>query len=192
MDLGAITLNKNQKIIFLMAFIVIVGVAVLWVFIYNPARSKMKKLKEELAFIDSEIKKIEMISGGKEKLDIAYEKFYKKFAELERLIPVEEKTTLSALSSTANEMNIDVLSTKPGKIEPASLDVETGKKRIMAMPVSMNIKCAYINLGRYLNALRNELPALISVDSVNIVRPGREDATHLDVILSVTLYMLTD
>ncbi|MBL7069566.1 MAG: type 4a pilus biogenesis protein PilO [Candidatus Omnitrophica bacterium] len=192
MELKGITLNKNQKIIFLMAFIVIVGIIVLWIFIYNPARNKMKRLKEELAFIESEIKKIEMISGGTEKLDIAYEKFYKKFAELERLIPVEEKTTLSELSSTANEMNIEVLSTKPGKIRPAKLSIEMGKKRIMAMPISMNIRCNYVNLGEYLNTLRNELPTLISVDDVNIISPKREGATQLNVALTVTLYMLKD
>lgn len=187
-----IPLNKTQKIIFLMVAIVTVSILVFWLFIYNPAKAKMRRLKKELSVIESEIKKIEMVSGGEKNLDVAYEKFHKRYSELENIIPTGERSTLSTLSAEADEMGIEVLSVKPGKLEKSKLPVEIKGKTITQMPISMRIECDYISLGKYLDILRKKIPTLIVVNDINIDRPSGEDIDYLSVSLNLTLYMLIE
>lgn len=193
MELGiGIKLDKTQKIIFLMALIVVVCITVFWLFIYNPAKAKMRRLKEEFNVIQSEIERIERVSGGEKNLDIAYEKFYKRFLSLEERIPTDERSTLSLLSTEADRMDIEVSVIKPGKAKKGDLSISIDGRSLSEMPISMDIKCDYVTLGEYLNVLREELPTLISVDKVSINRAGARDASNLNIGLNVILYMLTE
>jgi len=187
-----IELNRTQKIIFLMAFIVAISISVLWLFIYIPAQNEMREVKEGLSFLKSEIVRIERVAGGEKNLDIAYERFYKRYKDLEERIPTEERSTLSMLSTQADKMGIDVLGIKPGKARKSKIPIEIKGMAVSEMPISMNIRCDYIGLGEYLNVLRKELPTLITVNNISIDRPAKRDAVDLSVLLNITLFLLVE
>lgn len=182
---------RLQKQIFLMAFIVVASVAVLWVFIYNPAKNEMRRLRTELSVFQTEVNKIKRVAGGEKNLDISYKKFYKKYVNLEERLPTDERSALSALSSEANKMKIEVLLIKPEKARKCSLPIDIKEREVKEMPISMNIRCGYMKLGEYLNILREKLPMLMSVDRVDIARSKEKDAAYLDIWLKLTLYMLS-
>lgn len=185
-----IILNRSQKIIFFMAFMVITGFFVVWFIIYSPAKGRMKMLKEELTAVESEVNRIQRVSGG-ENLDIAYKRLYKTFTELTKMIPKEERTTLSVLSSEANRVNIEVLAIKLIRAKISDLPVSVKSGTVLEMPISMNIRCDYITLGEYLDAIRNKMPTLISIDSVSMKKARGKKEAVLDVSIEMTLFMLT-
>lgn len=186
------SLKKPQNIIIMMIAVVLLVIMFFWLFIYNPARHKMGELKGEFAAIQSEIKEIEMISGGAKNLDVVYEKLYKKFKDLEGMISADEKTILSILSSEANNMEVDVVSVKPGPLKKSKISQVADNRTVSEMPISMDLKCDYITLGEYIDRI-SKVPALLNVARFSC-KPsgGAEDATTLNVRLELVLYILAE
>jgi Tfp pilus assembly protein PilO len=172
-----------------MAFFILLCIAVFWAFIYSPARTKVVRLKGELAAIQSEIDKIERVSGGEKNLDKAYEKLYKQFTDLEEKLVKEAGAVLSALSSEADRMNIEVLVIKPEKVKPSKLPVKVQGRSVIEMPISINLRCDYITFGEYINVLSEKLNAVVNVDRLNMSHSREEDGS-LDIWLNIILYML--
>ena len=184
-----IGLSRSQRKIATMAFFVVLCIAVFWVFIYNPARIKVGRLKGEFTSIQSEIDKIERISGGEKNLDKAYEKLYKQFTDLEEKLVKEAGAVLSALSSEADRMNIEVLIIKPEKAKPSKLPVEVQGRSAIEMPISINLRCDYITFGEYIKVLSEKLNAVMNVERLAMSHSREEDGS-LDIWLNIILYML--
>jgi len=185
-----IELNKTQKLIFLMAFIIFIVIFILWLFVYSPTRAKANVLKEELDAIRLDIRDITRIAGGQKNMDVAYKKFHEKLKELNRIIPTEEKSALSLLSKIADEMGIKILIMRPGGAAESQIDLEIKGKLIVEMPMSLELKCDYKTLGEYLNRIRTELPVLVVVNEVKMSRLAEGGNTYLKANLNLRLFML--
>lgn len=182
-------LSKAQKVIFLMVFAVAAAVFVFWTFIYSPATSNMKRLEDEYKGVEFEIKKIEDIIQKENGLESAYKKFYERKAYLDKIIPAEYRSALSALSSEAGKLGIEVVSVKPDKIKMSDLGMTIDGKPLSEIAIEINMKCGYEALGEYLNILREKLPALLTVDSVSMGLISR-DTPYLNTALKITLYIV--
>jgi len=182
-------LSKSQQNIFLMALVVFLCLAVFWVFIYNPAKRKVDNLKSELAVMQSEIDKIEKISGGGKGLDEAYKKFYSRYTDLEDRLTKEAGSVLSAFSMEADRMNIEILLIRPEKAKPSRIPVKVKERSIVEMPISMNLRCDYITFGEYLRVLSEKIDSIVKINKIGISQ-SREEKRFVDIWLNITLYML--
>lgn len=185
------TLTKSQKNIFIMGFGVGIFILLFWLIVYYPAENKMKRLKQNFAAIRKEIKKIEMVSGGEGTLDKAYEKFYKRVAELEEKYAVNPGAVISILSSEADKMDVEVLGVKPEGVRRSGLVSDISGKVLSEVPISMNIRCGYIKLGEYLDMIETREDVFLSVDRIDVRRSRTDDEKVLDIVIDLTLYMLT-
>lgn len=184
-------IKRHEAAIITMAAIVILFIIIFWLSVYSPAKKRMNDLKNQFNTLESEMKKIEAMAEGGKSLDTAYTEFYRRLTALDAKIPREERTTLGDLSAQADKMNIEVSSIRPERVKESGLPVKIEARDVKAMPISMHIICDYITLGEYLNALRDTLPALISVDLLTINGPPSKGG-RLDITLNLTLYLLTE
>ncbi len=182
-------LSKSQQNIFLMAFAVILCLAVFWAFIYNPAKKKVKILKDELVVMQAEIDKIEKISSGEKGLDEAYKKLYNRYTDLEERLTREAGSVLSTLSSEADRMNIEVLMIKPEKAKPSKIPVKVKDKSIIEMSIAINLRCDYITFGEYLRVLPEKMGSLVKINKISMTSSIEKEGS-VDIWLNITLYML--
>lgn len=181
--------SKSQQNIFFMALLVLLCLAVFWAFIYAPAKKKVNILKRELAVMQAEIDKIEKISGGEKSLDEAYKKLYNRYSGLEDKLTREAGSVLSALSSEADRMNIEVLIIKPEKARPSKIPAKVKDKTVFEMPISMNLRCDYITFGEYIRVLPEKVDSLVKINKISM-DSSVEKKGSVDIWLSITLYRL--
>jgi hypothetical protein len=184
----SLNLDKTQKTIMLAALAVIACVFIFWLAVYNPARDKMRRLENEFTSVKAEIEKIEKASGGEENIDLAYEKLYKKFVALEERVSGEKTDILSALSSEADAMGIEVLAVRPEKTRDSRISMNIEGRSLSETPVLMNIRCDFKRLGMYLEFIKERINGLVNMESIDIKR-AREDG-QLDIWLNINVYFL--
>ncbi len=182
----------NQKNIGIMLSVVIVAFFIFWFFIYSPKRRQMKKIEFEYKTIRKDIKKIEAIAGGEEKLDISLEMLDKKLKMLEEKLPQSEEITFKELSGFANRSGIEVVSLTPKGITESSIQGNIPGYKCMELSIGMDLRCTYKTLGEYLRLLQEDFPTLVRIKSISMSKekPGDKTDPALRAHLVLTMYML--
>ena len=164
--------GPHKKIVFL-GVAITVFIAVFLLSVYMPARRKMGRLRDEYIAIKGQIDEIQKVAGGGEELDVTYKKLYKSYNKINRKLMSEAGFTLSALSTEADKMGIDVLAITPEEAAGSNLPVKIEGHTILRMPISMNIRCNYVKLGEYIGLITDELDCIIPDTPAYIPESGR-------------------
>ncbi|MCF7908234.1 MAG: hypothetical protein K9L86_05145 [Candidatus Omnitrophica bacterium] len=188
-------ITQSQKKIIIITVIVLLAFIIFWSLIYSPSRKKVAALKLELANIEKEVSDIEKIALEAGSLEKGITLLKERFSALEGKFPVKEEEALSKISDLARQSNISIISFKPG----AKQAVLQGKKEALAIGqricqsilVAIEINCTYTELVQYIERLRSELLALVTVERIEIIKDSSAKDRKLKVSLDFKIYLLS-
>lgn len=193
MNIPKINITENQKKIIILGCIFFSGFLSLWIFVYLPASKEIRNLKSELALTERQIQEIELLLSGSENRDEAIRQLKQRQQYLSNRFPSREEESLRIITEFARKNNIEVISLQPGS-KAEFLD-EAGKQMVIDgkianyLPIMMELRCFYKDLVKYLLELKNNLPAFVSVASLNIKKDNPLTGL-LRVSVNFNLYLL--
>ena len=134
-------------------------------------------LKGELISTEQQIQGIEMLLSGAQSRDEAIRLLKQKQQYLNNRFPQKEEDSLRFIPEFARKSNIEVISLQPGS-KTEFLD-ESGKQQVIDgrvanyLPITMEVSCFYKDLVMYLLELKDNLPAFVSVISLNVKKDNQ-------------------
>lgn len=183
MDMKKIT-RKQIKLI-AACFIVLVALICFWVFVYGPQGARLRSVKKDLDFTESQIKEINSIMLGRE-ISEAVKDLNSRLISVVSSLPANQEDIISNLSEMSRKLNIEIKSINPK--QKALLEERVSGYSIEELLISVNLLCGFKNFGEFLRILRNDFPALIKVKKFTINGQGEGKPT-LDINLEILAYL---
>jgi len=193
-------ITQSQKKIIVMGSIVIAAFITFWLFVYMPASNTVSRIKSDLANVEMQIKEIEAMIDDSIPLNESIMLLRSRSEYLSTKFPPKEEEALRMLSDFAQKSHIEVLSIKP---EPKRVFLSEDDKEVgiegkvcQEIYVFMTLSCSYNELVRYINALKQSLPAFVTIDKITINKRtrGSQDKIKrrdLNVTLGLNFYLLS-
>jgi hypothetical protein len=191
----------EQRKILIISVLVVLAFLVFVRLIYVPQKKRFEVLKKELQTMEAEIREIKKNVGvtGDESMVRSLDVLLKRFKSLDEKFPSKEEALLRALPSYAQRYGIEIRSMQPQKKRAASaidgVEVAIAGYRVMEIQISIAAAGTYKSVGEYARALKEEFPALIKVNSLELSSPapgrGKEAQKILNINMSITAYLLT-
>ena len=186
--------QAQRKIIF--AAVIDLSVFILFLsLIYMPSRRKVAKLKAELQSIEQEVAEIKKIASQAGSLEKSITLFKDRYSVLQGKFPAKEEEAISKISDLARQLRINIISLKPGAKQVVFSEGKEGlaieQKVCHNILVAIEMDCTYAELVKYLELLNEELPALVTVETIEIANGGPVTPGKLRVNLSFNLYLLS-
>ena len=187
-----IKINLSQKKIIIVAVGVMFAFLAAWFLAYLPSQTKIKQLKALLANTDGQIHQIEaMVENGKT-IEEGMRLLAERYGQLSSKFSPKEEESIKLLSDFARQLHIEITSTRyQPKTEflNANQQVDVDGKKCQVVRVSIEMKCHYKDLVKYLETLSARLPVYITVEQMRI---GTANAQNLELNVSfdVNLYLL--
>ena len=188
------TITPSQKKIIIFTGAAVTAVTLLGLFVYLPAVREISLLKGEVSGIRDQIEQIEASVGQGHSIADGIEALKNKYRVLDAKFPVKEEEALGLLSEFARKCNITIVAIKSQpKVE--FLDAKGQKAGIegkicQILPVSIEAKSNYNDLGKYIEMLGESLPAYATVEKVKIYKESG-GIPSLRVTIELNLYLLT-
>lgn len=178
-------LTKEQIKIIAAILIGMIALICFWVFIYGPQSARLRFLKNDLVFTESQISEINKIMQGKE-LSTAVEELNKQLIQAIGYLPANQEDIIASLSDKARSLGVEIKSISPQK--KILLEDRVSGYVIEELPISMSLLCEFRALGKYLNALRNDSPYLVRIKQLQIKGEG-EGKPMLSISLEILAYL---
>jgi Tfp pilus assembly protein PilO len=168
--------------------IFLIGAAVVsllgWFLLCSPKWREASRLKQELQLMTQRTEGAKGVIEAAEQLKRELDAARLKVRYLdEKILPRRDFTRiLEQLAEPTREHKIRIISMKPmeeAKANPDSL--------YQNLPIEMEIRCRYLDLGRYLEDLKDQ-PLLLNVETLQI-RSEEKEAPILSVHMVLTAYM---
>lgn len=189
-----IKFSQSQKKIITISLLVVVVFLVFLFFIYLPSRDTVIKIKSELLSCENQIQEIKTIVSGVKSQGEGIRILKEKLKGLDNKFPSKEEEASKMLSALARKVNIEIISvkleSKKELIDENNNKIGIEEKTCQSILVSMEIKCPYKDLISYIRALKESLPALVTVEALRISKDGPQPLT-LNVTLTLNLYILS-
>ncbi len=183
----------QKKIIFIALIIAIASLG-LWFIIYLPAKTTLRQTQDEFLKAEGQIKEIEAIVRRANTAVEAMKLLKEKYRRLDNKFSSRQEEALKILSEPARRVNVEIISVNP-KPQAVFVDKENQKisidgKTCRVVPVSMEIRCFYKDLVKYIDALNQAPPVYITAQKILTKREGPVTAM-LDIKLELNLYYLS-
>ncbi len=185
---------KNRKDIVTGAISLLVAVIVLQ-FIYLPKHREVKRLSASHKEAKGEIDELYDFIGGQEDMQDNIVDMRRKMALLESAFPFEKGVSdiIKELNREAKRFRVNVVSLKPENFE-IYRDHEGGELRIAdyfckCMPLTLNVRSRYINLGEFLMSLETNKSPMVSIDEVSIER-NEDMSPWVEAEIDLSAYIL--
>ena len=155
-----------------------------WFFLCSPKWQEASRLKHDLKLMTQRTEGAKQVIEATERLKKESEVSSVKLSYLDEKILMRRNLTriLKQLAEPTEKHNIRIISMKPTEEEKANPD-----SLYQSLPIEMEMRCRYVDLGRYLEDLKNR-PLLLNVENLQIRREEKE-APILSVHLVLTAYM---
>jgi len=192
MNLPKINITKDQKRIIIISSAGLFVFLFLWVLLYFPSLKKIKSLKSQFISTQQQIQAIEKLLAGPKGRDEALVLLRERQQYLNTKFPQKEEEALRFIPELARKLNIEVISLYPGLktefLESGSRVLIDGKM-LNYMPITMEVRCYYKDLVKYLSDLEESLPAFITVVSLNLQKENQVIG-KIRANLELNLYLL--
>jgi Tfp pilus assembly protein PilO len=184
----------SQKKIIVTSLIVILVFLILWLFIYLPNQNSISRIKSEVLNLENQIKGIEEIMGKTRTIEGSIKLLKQRYQELNNKFPPKEEEGLRMLSDFAKRLNIELISIKPQPnvvfIDKNNKKIEIEGKTCHVVSVSMEVRCFYKDLVKYIETLNKALPAFAIIKRLRINR-DKPETSRLNIKLDLNLYLLS-
>jgi len=185
------SMSLSQKKLMLSGITIAALFSALWFFVYMPSRAEVLKLEAELSDTQSQIRQIEEIMADGKISGIGIGMLKEKYRRLKERFPEDEEEGIAALSTIARSCGIKVVSSsvqaKTEFVDDSQQPVVFEGKALQVILVSLELKATYKELLKYIQAMRNSLSVLATVESLSI-DADEAGPKKLNVVLGVNLY----
>ncbi|OGX08685.1 MAG: hypothetical protein A2Z88_11510 [Omnitrophica WOR_2 bacterium GWA2_47_8] len=161
----------------------------------GPRRNYLTQLKKQHAAIQNEIVQIESNFSDRRSLQEGIKSFEEKMAALNSKFPAKEEESLGLVSELARKRNIQVLSVKSS---PKAFFMDENQQQVMVdgkichkILISVDMKSTYEDLIDYIKALKDSLPAYVTVENLRINKDLSATSAVLNISLDINLYLLS-
>ncbi len=175
---------EQKKIIYLTAG-VFIFLFILLFFIYLPSKRQVSSIKKQLSLAREEIAQINKLVGEKELAQVI--KDLKTQADsLRSRLPFRDETIIANLTQKARSLNLEIKNIAISDRQP--LEQKVSGTALEKLFLSLDLSGEYKALGEYLNCLRNDFPAAVTVDKLKI-SSGGEGKSILEINLGLWAYL---
>jgi len=187
-------ISDSQKKMIIYGAIVVGVFLIFWIFFYGPSRGRANRLKSRLLIAKGEIQDIEAMVDKDRPVSESINLLRKRQEELENKFPEKEEQSLRGLSDLARRFDIEVISISPQQkkifLDKDSDQVKVSGKTCQRVYVGMKIRCSYEGLVRFIEALKEDLPAFVTVEHLEIQKYAAGSRKRLNVVLELNLFLL--
>ncbi len=187
------TITPSQRKIIIVTAATVAVVALLSLFVYLPAVREISLLKGEHSGIQNQIEQIEAMVGQGHSMAEGIEALKNKYRALDAKFPAKEEEALGLLSEFAGKCNMTIVTIKSQPkvefLDEKDQKVEIEGKICQILPVSIEVRSNYNDLGKYIEMLGESLPAYATVEELNM-RKESGGTPSLRVIIELNLYLL--
>ena len=173
---------------------IVLGVAILFYFLLlQPFSRRSTRLQDEIKAEKTQMALVvPEINAGRAPEDAILD-YQKELSRLEAGLPQQEKISelLKNLSQRATELGVTVISVRPQPSQPypdAQTPLRLEQRVCYALPIQMQVECSYRTLGKYLESLTENFPAVITVDDLDLQREEGK-LPNLKISLVITSYL---
>jgi hypothetical protein len=147
-----------------------------------------------LSSIEAQLREVEIIFGQAKTVDEGMKSLGERYWELNKKFPQEEEEALKMLSVLARNLNIEIVSVKVDPkiifLDENSQEVEIEGKTCQVAHATIEMRCFYKDLVKYIGTLKKNLPAFINIERLGIVK-DKSGMPRLNIILGLNLYFLS-
>lgn len=166
----------------------------LLIFIDWPRQRELSRLRMEFQNVQANIQMTEQIISQGRSMDEEITALLVRSRWIEGKFPSGEEGSLGRLSELARQNNVEIVSMRFEPKRPLLTaehsQIEVGGKVCQSVLVSLELKSNFKNFVAYLEALKEFLPAYLTVERMEI-RKGSVPEKILNVSLKVNLYLLS-
>ncbi|HNX68514.1 MAG TPA: hypothetical protein PLL75_06860 [Candidatus Omnitrophota bacterium] len=192
-EVGKPKISASQVAIFAGSLAVLALALAFQVFVDWKTDERLISLRRKYHLVEEQLKWVGQVIREQKNPDQAAAYFMKIRQELLRRFPAEEAKSLLMLTEYAYkfQIKVDKITTKPaGNFRDSRGEVlRVDGKPAKVQLVTMTVKCEYLNLIRYIEALRKILPAYMAVERLDVVRRSA-DSPPLSAVLELSLFFL--
>lgn len=189
-----IDFEKDKKNIIKIS-IALIGLIVLFVFLYLPQHQKVNRIKKQIDLMQEQIDLTKTMLGDLSQLGLVLGKMQQEMSLFEKRLPAKKQISsiLSELSNLAKKSEIDVVSINPEKpIQVISDDGEVVKidqNTLSSIKINMNLKGSYKELADYLKRVQESLNIFAAIDKISITRVD-DIYPELKAKFTLTIYLI--
>ncbi len=164
-------------------------------FIYLPKHRQVKRLGGEYKEMAKEINDLYNFIGGCEDLKDNIIDMRKKLTLLEGAFPSEKEVSdiIRQLNTEAKRFKVNVVSLKPENFtiykDHEGKELKISDYFCKRMPLTLNVKSKYRDLGEFLMSLETNKSPMISVDEVDI-KSNKDISPWVEADIGLTAYVL--
>jgi uncharacterized protein YfbU (UPF0304 family) len=157
---------------------------------YTPRKAKFVALQSELDRIKSQIDQLEQngfMKGEMSSVEVMIQ-------ELDRKFPKKEEETIRRLSDLAKTRGVVIVSLRTQSKTDCYAEfqqaIKIENKSCQKVRVLIDIKSTYKDMVEYVQSLKKELPAYITIEKLNMQKINPAEPA-LNVSLELNLYLLS-
>lgn len=169
-------------------------IACVGIFVYVPTLRKASLLKNEFLVMQSRIEKIEALVGHEQSPTEWITLLKDRERQLDIKFPAKEEEALRLISDLARTHRIVIIMMKSQPkadfLDAENKNVDIDGKICRILPVTIELTSSYKDLGRYIEILKESLPAYVTVERLEM-RKETAAATNLKITLELNLYLLS-
>ena len=189
-----IDFKKNKKNIIKIS-IALIGLIVLFVFLYLPQHQKVNRIKKQIDLMQEQIDLTKTMLGDLSQLGLVLGKMQQEMSLFEKRLPAKKQISsiLSELSNLAKKSEIDVVSINPEKPTQVINDdgevVKIDQNTLSSIKINMNLKGSYKELADYLKRVQESLNIFAAIDEISISRVD-DIYPKLNAKFALTIYLI--
>lgn len=150
-------------------------------------------MQKELMTAEDQIKEIEAVISKTKTLGEGIRLLKQRYQELDKRFPIAEEDSLRMLSELAKKLNIELISVKPESkkalFDGHNKNLQIEGRTCQVIYISIEMRCFYKDLVKYLEILKESLPAFMTVERLKINK-DRFGMQKLNIILGINFYLL--
>ncbi|MCM8779949.1 MAG: hypothetical protein NC914_02235 [Candidatus Omnitrophica bacterium] len=151
------------------------------------------EIRPEVYALESRLRAVENVLSLAKTPEAGARLLRNRFQELNAKFFQKQERSLELLSDLGRRANIEIISIKP-QAKTTLLDefgskVEYSGQVFQVVPVTIEMKCFYKDLVRYLQLLYSNLPNIVTVEKLKINR-AMPKSPRLNAVLEINLYAL--
>jgi len=185
-------ISPAQKKIILEVVVALAAFLLFLLFAYLPSRKTVKTMTSELEDAERQIQQIEAMLGSARSMDEGIQLLNKRFQQLDSKFSSGEEDSVRLLSEMARKLNVELISIKP---QPKAVFLDENNQAItirgkpcQRMLISLDMRCSYKDLVRYLRYLRDSYPMLVGIERLRIAK-DQSGALKLNASFDTELYL---
>lgn len=196
--LAMINIQKNrltpaQALIFVWGAALIVIAVLFYVTLYRPAYQRLLDERDRVELLADHLRWVTQTVDSIPDPQRVFEYFLAQDRELDRRFPDVEQKSLLAITEYAHKFQVRLEEVHAGEPQDVlgsrGAKVFADGKKCAGVRVSMKFKCDYLNLVKYLDALRKVVPAYMVVEKIDITN-NFSTVLKLEGKLELVLYLL--